>query len=691
MLDENLEEKKPGSTEKDKEKKIKKTVDKKKKEVLKTVKKTKKTTDLKEKSNASKLSKPTPVKKSKTTKSLPKSKKIKEANPNEKVEKKKSEKEKTSKSPSDKTIKETTLVTEKVTEPKPKEIPEKDYKSMALQDLVLELETLVNNEPVNKIRDNVEAIKKVFNIKFSELLASEKKAFIKEGGNSIDFHFSAPYKFDYNNLMAQYKKKREQYYKQLEQQLQDNLKIRLDIIEALKNLIDDVDNTNKYSAFKALQERWHAVGPIPRNKYNDTWQTYHHHVERFYDLLHLNKDLRDLDFKHNLEEKEKLIKRAEDLAKEENIDKAFKELQELHKIWKEEIGPVDKEIREDVWNRFSSATKVIHDKRHEAFRKLKVVFDANTKKKEEVIAKMRAFNIDKLISHSDWQQGIKVMENFREEFFSIGRVSRKQNEMLWQKFKEVTRKFNNAKNNFYKKIKTEQLENLTKKRALLKQAKSLKDTEDLEGTVAIFKKIQADWKHIGHVPRKYSDKIWHDFKEACNYFFDRLHAAKEGEDKGQIEAFNNKKSYLDTLNKKLKGENVKLSLDDIKLYLKEWKKLGYVPRDKRYIEQKFNEFLDKCLKDLKLDKNELNLTKFKMQMDSYQAANNIKKIEDEQFFLTKKIDELTREIQQLKNNMGFFSNTTDSNPLFDNVNKTLKKHQDDLKLFKEKLKYLRKL
>jgi len=565
------------------------------------------------------------------------------------------------------------------------------YTDLGLEELVSELENIISNQPINKIKDNVEAIKSAFSSKFSVLLANKKEEFIKEGGNSIDFHFSTPYKSNYNNLMALYKKNRSFYYKQLEQQFQDNLKTRLDIIEALKNLIDDVENTNKYNSFKALQERWHNVGPIPRNKYNDTWQTYLHHVERFYDLLHLNKDLRDLDFKHNLNEKEKLIKRAEALANEENIDVAFKALQELHKIWKEDIGPVDKEVREEVWNRFSLATKVIHDRRHEAFKDLKVVFDANADKKEEIIEKMHLLKVDEFKSHSDWQQAIKAIEKLRDEFFNVGRVSRKQNEVLWRKFKEVTRNFNANKNNFYKNIKSEQLENLTKKRALLSHAQSLKDTEDMTGAIDVFKKIQADWKNIGHVPRKYSDKIWYEFKDACNHFFDRLHEVKNEDNKGQEEAFNNKEAYLEELNNKLTEADFKPTIEDVTGYITHWKTLGFVPSSMRHIETKFNKFLEKLLEQLNLDKKELNFIRFKIQMDAFKAANNFKKIEGEQFFLMKKIDELNKEIQQLKNNMGFFSNTSKSNPLFDNVNKTLAKRQEDIDIFKEKLNYLRKL
>ncbi len=689
MLDEKLGESNTESTKKINKKESIKSVEKEEKKALKS----KKSTDLKKKDDDSKLSKPKLETKSKKKPSTKPSKakkekklEIKEDASSDKIENNDDAKKITSKTKID-----TNNNPDKEENQKPQEQPFKDYKAMTLEDLVLELETLINNEPINKIKDQADTIKSVFNTKFSELLASKKAAFIEEGGNSIDFYFSTPYKSNFNNLIALYKKKRAQFYRQLEQQFQDNLKSRLDIIEALKELIDDVENTNKYNSFKALQERWHTVGPIPRNKYNDTWQTYLHHVERFYDLLHLNKDLRDLDFKHNLEEKEKLIKRAEALADETNIDSAFKELQQLHKIWKEEIGPVDKEVREEVWNRFSQATKVIHDKRHEAFRALKIVFDANSIKKEEVIAEMKSLKIEEFKSHSDWQKAIKIIDSYRDEFFNVGRVSRKQNEVLWNKFKEVTKNFNTTKNNFYKKIKTEQLDNLTKKRALLSQAKSLKDAEDLAGTVEVFKKIQADWKNIGHVPRKYSDKIWHEFKDACNYFFDRLHAVKGESNEGQVEAFNNKKAYLDELKKTLKDEGVKPSLDDVKSYISKWKTLGYVPTGMRHIEAKFNKFLEKCLTDLKLGKNELNIIKFKISMDGYKAANNVKKIEDEQFFLIKKIDELNREIQQLKNNMSFFSNATDTNPLFDNVNKTLKKHQEDIDVFKEKLNYLRKM
>ncbi|MCF6213140.1 MAG: DUF349 domain-containing protein [Flavobacteriaceae bacterium] len=567
----------------------------------------------------------------------------------------------------------------------------KDYDAIELEGLVDELENLVTNAPVNKIKDNIEALKKAFNTKFSTLLAAEKASFIEGGGNSIDFYFSTPYKSKYNALLSQFKKKRHLFYSQLELDLQNNLKIKMDIINSLKELIDNAEVKTMYNDFKVLQERWKKVGPIPRNTYNDSWQTYHHHVERFYDLLHLNKDLRDLDFKHNLVKKEKLIARAIELDKEKNIDTAFKELQQLHKIWKEDVGPVQKEIREEVWGRFSEATKVIHDKRHEAFKMLKGVFDENAAKKEAVINQIAAFNIENLSSHSDWINGIRNIEKLRDEFFKIGRVSRKQNEALWKKFKEATRTFNSAKNNFYKQIKKEQLDNLTKKRELLSKAQSLKDVEDLAGTVDVFKKIQADWKSIGHVPRKYSDKIWKEFKEACNHFFDRLHGSKAEDDKGLIEAFNNKKTYLEELKTKAGDADFKPTLEEIKVFVSEWKELGFVPKEMRHVEAKFNKLLEKLLSRLNLDKNKLVMLKFKMTIDSYKAADNFNKIDSEHQFLRKKIDEVSKEMQQLDNNMSFFSNTSDDNPLLKKVKNDIKKHQDNIAVLKEKLDYLRKL
>src|SRR5690606_37285328 len=254
---------------------------------------------------------------------------------------------------------------------------------------------------------------------------------------------------------------------------------KLEIIEEIKGLINVEENINTtYKHFKELQERWRQTGPIPRDKYNNAWNSYHHHVEMFYDFLHLNSDLRDLDFKHNLEQKLKIIERAEELAEDNDVLRAFRELQELHKMWKEELGPVDREHRETVWERFKASTKIINDKRQAYFQELDKVYEKNLEKKLEIIDKINEVNQQDIKSHGAWQKQIKVIESLRNEFFEAGKVPIKVNEATWAKFKTAVRTFNRQKNAFYKGLKKEQYSNLQKKIELIKIAEDNKDSED---------------------------------------------------------------------------------------------------------------------------------------------------------------------------------------------------------------------
>ena len=266
-------------------------------------------------------------------------------------------------------------------------IPMLDYHSMSMENLVGELQRLVKNEKVQAINKHVSAIKYEFDQKFQDFLDEKKEEFISKGGNEVDFRYNSVAKRQFNEVYSDFREKRDQYYKQLDQSLKTNLQKRLEIIEELKGLIDIEEDINTtYNNFKDLQNRWKNAGPIPRANYNDVWRTYHHHMEIFYDFLHLNRELRDLDFKHNLEEKQKLVERAEALADEPDLNKAFRELQTLHKIWKEDIGPVAKEHREEIWEKFSNATKAMHQRRQEHFQELEKVYEKNLEKKQEIIA-----------------------------------------------------------------------------------------------------------------------------------------------------------------------------------------------------------------------------------------------------------------------------------------------------------------
>lgn len=566
------------------------------------------------------------------------------------------------------------------------EIPLKNYEELDLDSLVSELETLLKNHPIQQINTHVNGIKSSFNKKFGALLSEKKEAFLAEGGNSIDFQFSSPVKTKYNSLLSDFKKKRDAYYSNLEKTFNENLEKRIQVIEDLKNLITEAEPNTMYKLFRELQNSWRNIGPVPKNRYNDTWKTYHHHVERFYDLLHLSNDFRELDFKNNLEEKLQIIKQAEELAELEDVNTAFKELQKLHKVWKEDVGPVAREMREEVWQNFSAATKKIHDKRHEHYKELKSKFQEVIDAKLLVIKEINDYDFSRNNSHSDWQKSIKHIEALREKYFAAGKLPYSKSEPIWQQFKTATKKFNQAKNTFYKSEKSVQQDNLKKKQELIKLAESLKDSEDWENTTNALKKIQADWKKIGHVPRKFSDQIWKQFKDACNYYFDRYHQQKNTLTEEQQKIVDAKKALIEKLNNAKRPTK-----DSVIKSINQWSSIGKLPRSVRHLESKFNKAVDALLDKLKMDKNEVSMIKFTNIVNGYLETENFRKLDSEAQFVRKKIDETTREIQQLENNLSFISNASEENPLFKSVRENIDNYKSDLAIWKQKLDYLKKL
>ena len=569
----------------------------------------------------------------------------------------------------------------------------KDYDTMSLEALAIELEKLLKREKVQAIRSHVDKINGVFKAKFQALIDEKKEEFINDGGHEIDFYYSSPVQKRYKEAYRDYRKKLNDHYQNIEKNLKDNLTQKLEIIEELKGLINVEENINTtYKHFKELQERWRNIGPIPRDKYNNAWNSYHHHVEMFYDFLHLNRDLRDLDFKHNLEKKLKIIERAEELAKDDNVLRAFRELQELHKMWKEELGPVGKEHREDIWEKFKAATKIINDKRQVYFKEIDKVYEKNLEKKLEIIANIEAVTFQQgPNTHNAWQKKIKEIESLRNDFFNAGKVPIKVNEDTWAKFKESVRTFNRKKNAFYKDLKKEQYTNLQKKLDLIKIAEDNKDSEDYDTITPLMKKIQADWKKIGHVPRKDSDRIWKQFKAACNHYFDRLHATRNAASKETLEAFSKKNDLLNSLKSlELKGskeENIKT----VKNQITQWKSIGRVPNDKRYIEGKFEKAVDELLSSLSMDKNEVEMIKFENKLDTLNNPEDTRNLDNERNFIRKKIDEVKSKINQLENNLQFFTNVDDSNPLVKEVRNNIKAHEESLLLWQSKLQKIKEL
>ena len=565
------------------------------------------------------------------------------------------------------------------------------YDDLSLEELLAAFEALLNHNKVQTIRARAERIRSVFSAKFSDILMKEKQAFLEAGGDSIDFRYENETKRKFSSLFKSYKSQRAEYYRNLQKTLEENLDNRLEIIDEIKSLLNVEEDINTtYKNFKALQERWRNAGPIPRDKYNNVWNNYHHHVENFYDFLHLNRDLRDLDFKHNLEQKLKIIERAEELAKDDDINRAFRELQALHKMWKEELGPVAREHREEIWERFSAATKAIHEKRHEYFEQLDSIYEKNLEHKQEIIEKINAVTATGADNHSGWQKRIKEIEALRSEFFKAGKVPIKVNEATWKAFKESVRAFNRKKNAFYKSLKKEQFKNLEAKLKLIEVAEANMDATDFKMTTPLMKKIQSDWKKIGHVPRKDSDKIWERFKKACNHYFDRLHEQQNEANKEEIEAFELKKALMDELKALMQVDTSDELLDIIKTIMTKWEQIGHVPYNKRFINKKFNKLLDQVLKHHNIDSKEAEMIKYEKKLSIILNKDSDRYLDNEHHFVRKKIDEIKAEINQLENNMLFFQHVDDDNPVVMEAQNNLKRHKEQLSLWKAKLKNIKK-
>lgn len=576
------------------------------------------------------------------------------------------------------------------------DLPMHDYNTFSLDELVAELKKLVSSDKVMSVKEHIEEIKKSFLSQYNHLIEEKREEFNAENQDpNEEFQYHSPLKTKFDEYYNIFRDHRNAHFKSLQTNLKSNLENRLAIVEELKELINPQENIkDTLKHFNELRERWKNAGSIPKDKYNHVWNNYHFHVENFYDYLHLDREARDLDFKHNLEQKQKIVARVEELVNEADVSKAFRELQDLHRIWKEDIGPVSKEHRDEIWNKFSELTKKIHDKREVLFESIRGSELENLEVKKNIISQIETLATEKVNTHSLWLQQIEKVEALRSAFFAAGKVPSDVNEATWSAFKTAVRNFNTFKNSFYKDIKKDQNDNLNKKMALVAKAKELQESTDYESTTPVMKKIQEEWKQIGHVPRKYSDKIWKDFKDACNSYFDKLKEHKNEENGDEVAAFDNKKAYLETIREfQLTGDH-KTDLDAIKLHIETWKGFGKVPFPRRHIEGKFNKILDALFEKLSLSKKETEMIRFSNRIDNLSESNDTRKLDNEKIFLMRKIEEVQNEIFQLENNIQFFTNTKNAkkeNSIVLEVRKNIALHKESLDVWKEKLHQLRNL
>ena len=561
-----------------------------------------------------------------------------------------------------------------------------DYNMLSLKELIEKVKELNAIENIYSVAKEVETIKSVFYKKLSDKKTDSKTSFLKDGGEEAAFVFDQKSENNFKSVYNQFKIKKAEYRAQQEKAHASNLLIK-------KSIIDEIDSLTKgeetikdtFEHFRSLQEKWRNTGAVAPAHNNDIWQSYHHHIELFYDYISINRDLRDLDFKKNLKRKIDLCEKAEALDKEKSLNKADRELQELHEAWKE-VGPVEKKHREEVWNRFKIATRVIHKKRNDYFFKAQKENAEIAKLKEEVCQKIVAVYNILPETHIDWQKASELVTELEKEWKSLGRLNKIENSKSWKRFRQVLGDFYQFKNEFYKQRKSNIKSELDKKVAICEKAEALQESTDWKSTTEKIIQLQKDWKKTGYVPKSQSEKVWSRFKKACNTFFDNKKVHFKALDAKKIESLKNKLTFLKELKKKTFADDERDSFIELQNITKDWNRLGLVPRGKEEIEQQFLQIMDGFYKSLKITQKELSKLKFKNKLENIKDDDF--KIDKERQFIRNKIYEKQKEIAQYENNMSFFANSKGTEKLKEQVHQKIAACQTNLDELNQQLRLL---
>ena len=557
---------------------------------------------------------------------------------------------------------------------KKESIPKKE--KYTFSDLVSNfIEIIESNEWFNRRKEIEELRSKINSILKSE---SDTEKIKKE--RSLFFQTLKNYSF-----------KKKKYFKELNSNQKANLEKRKDLIEKIKNLIIVDQNPNKlYSDFKILKEEWHNTGQVPINERNNIWETYRHHVGKFYDFLHLNRDLRELDFKHNYKEKVKIIEKAEELDKLDDIIKASRDLNDLHRLWKNELGPVAREHSDDLWKRFQDASQKIHSKRQNFQKEIVSIQQENFKKKEIVISKMKVISGSKPSSHNEWQNSIKEFDKLKKEFQKIKNLKRNNNKKCWNDFRIVTKEFNTNKNNFYKNQKIELKKIIDIKKGLISEVENIINENKIAENTSRVKAIQDEWKKVGYLPRKISNSLWDEFRTITNKFYEILKSGAINLSKDEQKAFEKKSKFIDSI----KFSKKKYTLDDVKDFiqnnLSEWNKLDNINLNSNNIlNNNLNRKIISILRSLELKNDEKDELSFDIEVELMKG--NSKEINKKLQFIKRKISDLEDESNQFQNNLEFFSNSSTDNPLFKNVSSKIDSINSRIDFWKKRITKIEKI
>ena len=550
-------------------------------------------------------------------------------------------------------------------------------KKTSLVDLVTSFEDLTNSEEWFHKRKEIEEIKSNINLLLKKTDSESEE--IRRLKSSF-----------FQNL-KKYSNKKRKHFSELSSNQKENLQKRQELIERIKELIAVDENSNKlYSKFKLLKEEWHNTGQVPITERNNIWETYRHHVGKFYDFLHLNRDLRDLDYKHNYEEKLKIIERAEKLDEIENIIKASRDLNDLHRLWKNELGPVAREFRDNLWSRFQAASHKIHLKRQDFQKEISSIQQINYEKKQNVILRMKDLTSIVPKTHSEWQNKIIDFDKLKIEFQNIKNLHKNKNKKSWNDFRIAAKSFNNIKNDFYKNQKKELKKSIEIKKALILEVKNIIEKNKISENSGRLKKIQEEWKNAGYLPRKISNSLWDEFKPIVNKYYDILKSGGINLNIDEQKIYDKRSNFISKIKISKKKYTVEEARDTLSSLILDWNQMESIDlKSSNILNNNMLKKISNIIKSLDIASNDKDDLIFDFEIELLKS--NSEEMNKKILFIKRKISELEDESNQFQNNLEFFSNSSSENPLFKNVSTKLKSINNKIEFWKVRFRKIKSI
>ena len=567
------------------------------------------------------------------------------------------------------------------------EKPVEPVQKLTKEEILAKLKEVVADVE-NVAKPEIDGLKQSFYKLHNAEQEAARKLFIENGGAAENFvPQTDSVEEEFKNIMSVIKEKRSALTAELEKQKEMNLQVKLSIIEELKELVESPDDANKsYTEFKKLQQQWNEVKLVPQAKVNELWKNYQLYVEKFYDLLKLNNEFREYDFKKNLEIKTHLCEAAEKLADEADVVSAFHQLQKLHQEFRD-TGPVAKELRDEIWARFKAASTTVNRRHQQHFEALKEVEQHNLDQKTVICEIIEAIDYKELTNFASWESKTQEVIALQNKWKTIGFAPQKMNVKIFERFRKACDEFFRKKGEFFKSLKEGMNENLEKKRALCEKAEALKDSTDWKATADELTKLQKEWKTIGPVAKKYSDAVWKRFISACDYFFEQKNKATSSQRSVEQENLEKKKNIIEKLNAIDDQMDTEEATQLVRDLMKEWNGVGHVPfKEKDRIYKQYHSQIDKLFERFNISASNKKLSNFKSTISSIQEGSP-QALYREREKLVRAFDNMKNELQTYENNLGFLTTSSKKgNSLLTEINRKVEKLKADIELVKEKIK-----